>query len=799
MRPVHGIGLDCDSSSCSGRHLTAMGALTENRKRRLAVDLRLSSFAHPVFDLASEPSPPSKKIKRISPPVSLCAITPLTQVALTPTPAARSFPPPSPLPRPVHGPQRILRAFGLGSANGSRLLPSPLKPKDVEMGNLVSQFLRVKKAAVFTPWRMGKRDQASSPSSMNRGSDGNDGSHEGLGLDQYVQLVNDVKDGNLVPETSHNNAVFPFSKSGLSDLRIVTQKSEETPNLHLVNRKVEDARKLLRKSSPAREDKTSVKRSPLYKELYVESARKHDTKLRNLDLEVELAEKRISSFRLIHHEEEKQFEERISVASDLETAGVVQFQDLEVRSRQEDLEDDLSSWGEQVEASHIGGHGGDLYVGLVEGPGIGGGALVSLAAFLGHYGIDGGDDKRVAFAVSRRRRLSESRRQRACTEKERAQVVHTTVLSGRVTKRPWLERATLPSKGMEALWLADLAGGGVEDAEMEARGIGDGEGEDDSEQVEDDASYERGRVGDPPSFDTLLREWLVQLRDLKEVFSPLTNEEEEEVDHALNDKNSCEILVVHEPSNIEITKKVLHCLSWNDWLNDEVINLYLELLKEREKREPKKFLKCHFFNTFFYKKWIWLLKEPFLIDDTDSDGSTLVGGLSSLKKLVTLCLKKLEHWCGDCDGKSQQTQIWHAMRLNGGQSLYIFVPIHKEIHWCLAVIHVKEKKLQYLDSLGGMDMTVLRVLAKYLMDEVKDKNGNQIDTSSWIAQAVDDLPLQKNGYLFLTTAISWWDCGMFMLKYTDFYSRGLNLFFQQENMPYFRKRTAKEILRLKAD
>lgn len=30
--------------------------------------------------------------------------------------------------------------------------------------------------------------------------------------------------------------------------------------------------------------------------------------------------------------------------------------------------------------------------------------------------------------------------------------------------------------------------------------------------------------------------------------------------------------------------------------------MYLELLKEREKREPKKFLKCHFFNTFFYKK-----------------------------------------------------------------------------------------------------------------------------------------------------------------------------------------------------
>ena len=31
----------------------------------------------------------------------------------------------------------------------------------------------------------------------------------------------------------------------------------------------------------------------------------------------------------------------------------------------------------------------------------------------------------------------------------------------------------------------------------------------------------------------------------------------------------------------------------------------------------------------------------------------------------------------------------------------IFVPIHKKIHWCLAVINNKDKKFQYLDSLRG--------------------------------------------------------------------------------------------------
>ncbi|MCH89078.1 ubiquitin-like-specific protease ESD4-like, partial [Trifolium medium] len=86
-----------------------------------------------------------------------------------------------------------------------------------------------------------------------------------------------------------------------------------------------------------------------------------------------------------------------------------------------------------------------------------------------------------------------------------------------------------------------------------------------------------------------------------EPFVPLTDDEEHEVSRAFS-TNRKKILVTHESSNIEIAGEKIRCLLPGAWLNDEVINLYLELLKERERREPKKFLKCHFFNTFFYKK-----------------------------------------------------------------------------------------------------------------------------------------------------------------------------------------------------
>ncbi|GMH29304.1 hypothetical protein Nepgr_031147 [Nepenthes gracilis] len=239
---------------------------------------------------------------------------------------------------------------------------------------------------------------------------------------------------------------------------------------------------------------------------------------------------------------------------------------------------------------------------------------------------------------------------------------------------------------------------------------------------------------------------------LREPFVPLTKDEEKEVARIFSDSNRRKVLVTHPDSNIQVTVQAFQCLRQGAWLNDEVINLYLELLKERERREPKRFLKCHFFNTFFYKK--------------------LTGGRNgydykSVRRWTTQ--KKLGYGLIECDK--------------------IFVPIHQEVHWCLAVINKKDEKLQYLDSLKGRDKRVLKVLAKYYVDEVKDKNSQDIDVSFWEHEYVEDLPLQENGS----------DCGVFMIKYADFYSRGPVLRFSQENMPYFRLRTAKEILRLRAD
>lgn len=217
----------------------------------------------------------------------------------------------------------------------------------------------------------------------------------------------------------------------------------------------------------------------------------------------------------------------------------------------------------------------------------------------------------------------------------------------------------------------------------------------------------------------------------REPFIPLTEDEEAEVYRAFSGRNRRKVLATHENSNIDITGEVLQCLTPSAWLNDEVINVYLELLKERETREPKKYLKCHYFNTFFYKK---------LVSDSGYN-------FKAVRRWTTQ--RKLGYALIDCD--------------------MIFVPIHRGVHWTLAVINNRESKLLYLDSLNGVDPMILNALAKYMGDEANEKSGKKIDANSWDMEFVEDLPQQKNGY----------DCGMFMLKYIDFFSRGLGLCFSQ--------------------
>lgn len=65
--------------------------------------------------------------------------------------------------------------------------------------------------------------------------------------------------------------------------------------------------------------------------------------------------------------------------------------------------------------------------------------------------------------------------------------------------------------------------------------------------------------------------------------------------------------------------------------------------------------------------------------------------------------------------------------------IQIFVPVHRNVHWCLAVINMKDKTLQYLDSLGGLGRDVLRVLVN-LPDQTESYIiVRHLDYNAWYA------------------------------------------------------------------
>ncbi|CAB1336705.1 unnamed protein product [Coregonus sp. 'balchen'] len=226
----------------------------------------------------------------------------------------------------------------------------------------------------------------------------------------------------------------------------------------------------------------------------------------------------------------------------------------------------------------------------------------------------------------------------------------------------------------------------------------------------------------------------------KPEFPELTEEMEGEVGQALRGGSQDEVL--SEGFRLTITRKDLQTLSHLNWLNDEVINFYMNLLVERGK-DPG-LPTVHTFNTFFFPK----LRSA---------------GYSAVRRWT----KKMDIFSVDV----------------------ILVPVHLGVHWCLSVVDLRKKSVTYFDSMGGKNDEACRILLQYLQQESKDKKGKNLDTSEWTLQSKkrNEIPQQMNGS----------DCGMFTCKYAEYITKDKPITFTQKHMPYFRRRMVWEILNRK--
>ena len=101
----------------------------------------------------------------------------------------------------------------------------------------------------------------------------------------------------------------------------------------------------------------------------------------------------------------------------------------------------------------------------------------------------------------------------------------------------------------------------------------------------------------------------------------------------------------------------------------------------------------------------------------------------------------------------------------------VFIPIHNDIHWTLAVICFNEKKIQYFDSYLQASLSAgeeyLDAIKKYLEKEHVNKHEVAINFDDWkfVLSTKQNTPQQPDGS----------NCGVFILMFADVLSDRLEI------------------------
>ncbi|XP_061594731.1 sentrin-specific protease 5-like [Cololabis saira] len=172
-------------------------------------------------------------------------------------------------------------------------------------------------------------------------------------------------------------------------------------------------------------------------------------------------------------------------------------------------------------------------------------------------------------------------------------------------------------------------------------------------------------------------------------------------------------------------------LEEQNWLNDQIINMYGELIMDATEH------KVHFFNSFFHKQ---LVAKGY-------------DGVKRWTKKVDLFSKWL-----------------------------LLIPIHLEIHWSLVTVTMATKTISYYDSQGIVFRHTTDNIMKYLQSEAREKKQAAFQ-KGWKITIIKGIPQQKNDS----------DCGVFVLEYCRRLSVKQPLLFSQDDMPHIRKRIYKEL------
>ncbi|XP_067828383.1 uncharacterized protein [Heptranchias perlo] len=184
-----------------------------------------------------------------------------------------------------------------------------------------------------------------------------------------------------------------------------------------------------------------------------------------------------------------------------------------------------------------------------------------------------------------------------------------------------------------------------------------------------------------------------------------------------------------------LTMDDLSTLYGQNWLNDQVMNMYGDLVMDTV---PEK---VHFFNSFFYDK------------------------------LRTKGYDGVKRWTKNVDIFNKDL---------------LLIPIHLEVHWSLISVDVREKTITYFDSQRTLNRRCPKHIGKYLQAEAIKKNQRDF-YHDWKGYFKMNVARQNNDS----------DCGAFVLQFCKCLALGQPFSFTQQDMPKLRRQIYKELCNCK--
>jgi sentrin-specific protease 1 len=211
--------------------------------------------------------------------------------------------------------------------------------------------------------------------------------------------------------------------------------------------------------------------------------------------------------------------------------------------------------------------------------------------------------------------------------------------------------------------------------------------------------------------------------------------------------------VIASRNNIELSHDKIQCLRDREWLNDEVINFYMDLINDLSARIGGKrtIPKTYCWNSFFWLK---------LSDDGKGYNYKAVQRWTSRKKIDLFSFDRI------------------IVPMNVGRN-----------HWALGFVDLKNKHVRYYDSLAGgsIHTRFSEFILRYLDDEFRDKKKDlealELAKSFSVEPALN-IPQQENGF----------DCGVFMCSFAECLATGRDwIDFDQSFIPDMRRKILTQI------